>query len=85
MPVIILVLLAVSLFDLARRPTIRRLALRNLTRRRGEAALVVLGSLLGTAIITAAFIVGDSLGASVTRPRANRISAPSTRSCAPSG
>ncbi|MBA2609598.1 MAG: FtsX-like permease family protein [Actinobacteria bacterium] len=62
---VILILLVVSIYDLIRRPTIRRLALRNLTRRRGEAALVILGSLLGTAIITAAFIVGDTLGASV--------------------
>ncbi|HVE94831.1 MAG TPA: FtsX-like permease family protein [Acidimicrobiales bacterium] len=51
-------------FDALFRPTIRRLAVRNVTRRRGEAALVVLGSLLGTAIITASFIVGDTLGAS---------------------
>ena len=51
--------------DLIFRPTIRRLALRNLTRRRGEAVLVILGSLLGTAIITSSFIVGDTLGASM--------------------
>lgn len=58
-------LVAVVLHDLARRPTIRRLALRNVSRRKGEAALVVLGSLLGTAIVTASFIVGDTLQASV--------------------
>ena len=63
MPLILLVVLLVAI-DAIRRPTIRRLALRNVTRRRGEAALVMLGSLLGTAIITAAFIVGDTLGAS---------------------
>jgi putative ABC transport system permease protein len=62
---VIVVLLAVSLYDSIRHPTIRRLALRNVTRRRGEAVLVILGSLLGTAIITAALIVGDTLGASV--------------------
>jgi putative ABC transport system permease protein len=49
----------------ARRPTVRRLALRNEARRKGEAVLVVAGSLLGTAIITASFIVGDTLGASI--------------------
>ena len=63
--ILIVVLLAVSLFDLIRRPTIRRLALRNIARRRNEAALVILGALLGTAIIAAAGIVGDSLGASI--------------------
>ncbi len=62
---LIVVLLLVSIVDGVRNPTIRRLALRNVTRRRGEAMLVVLGSLLGTAIITAALIVGDTLGASV--------------------
>ncbi|MEY2399149.1 MAG: putative transport system permease protein [Actinomycetota bacterium] len=67
MPLVVLIvaLLGVSAVDAVRNPTIRRLAMRNLTRRRGEAVLVVLGSLLGTAIITAAFIVGDTLGASV--------------------
>lgn len=59
-PVVLLIL-----HDLLRRPTIRRLALRNVTRRKGEAALIVAGSLLGTAIVTASFIVGDTLRASV--------------------
>jgi putative ABC transport system permease protein len=35
------------------------MARRNISRRRGEAALVVAGALLGTAIITSAFVVGD--------------------------
>lgn len=61
---IVVILALVSLVDAIRRPTMRRLALRNVSRRRSEAALVMLGSLLGTAIITAAFIVGDTLGAS---------------------
>ncbi|MEY2472631.1 MAG: putative transport system permease protein [Actinomycetota bacterium] len=65
MQFVIVALLLVSIVDAIRNPTIRRLALRNVTRRRGEAMLVILGSLLGTAIITAAFIVGDTLGASV--------------------
>lgn len=43
---------------------LRRQALRNVIRRPGEAALVVLGSLLGTAIIVGSFAVGDSLRAS---------------------
>ena len=60
LPVAVLIL-----HDFVRRPTIRRLALRNVARRKGEAALVVAGSLLGTAIITASFIVGDTLRASI--------------------
>ncbi|MEY2465017.1 MAG: putative transport system permease protein, partial [Acidimicrobiaceae bacterium] len=37
----------------------------NVRRRKGEAVLVVLGSLLGTAIITSSFVVGDTLNASI--------------------
>ena len=62
---VIVAICGTILHDLVRRPTIRRLALRNVARRKGEALLVVLGSLLGTAIITASFIVGDTLGASI--------------------
>ena len=41
------------------------MALRNLSRRRTEAALVVGGALLGTAIITSAFVVGDVIDGAV--------------------
>ena len=44
--------LGVILFDGIFRPTRRRLAVRNMSRRRNEALLVVLGAMLGTAIIT---------------------------------
>ena len=60
LPIVVLIV-----HDLVRRPTIRRLALRNVARRKGEAALVIAGSLLGTAIITASFIVGDTLRSSI--------------------
>lgn len=63
--VVLAVLLPFVLFDFAFRPTIRRLALRNIVRRPGEAALVVGGSLLATALITASFIIGDSFGSSI--------------------
>ncbi len=58
-------LLALPLHDLVRRPSLRRFALRNLVRRRSEALLVVGGSLLGTAIITAALVVGTTFETSV--------------------
>lgn len=48
----------------ARNRVLRRQALRNVVRRPGEAALVILGSLLGTAIIVGSFAMGDSLRAS---------------------
>jgi putative ABC transport system permease protein len=50
---------------LLRRPVLRRLALRNAIRRPREAALVVLGSLLGAAIITGSAVVGDTMNASI--------------------
>ena len=43
----------------------RRLALRNISRRKGEALLIVAGSLMGTAIITASFVVGDTFNSSI--------------------
>jgi putative ABC transport system permease protein len=44
-----------------RGPLARRLALRQVNRRRAEAALVVAGSVLGTAIIVGSLVVGDTL------------------------
>src|SRR5260221_7259834 len=55
------------LFVLVRKPVLRRLAVRNASRRPRETALVILGSLLGTAIITGSLIVGDTLGSSIRR------------------
>jgi len=61
----VIVVVAVTAFDLLFRPGLRRLALRNVSRRKGEAVLVVAGSMLATAIITSSFVVGDTLGASI--------------------
>jgi putative ABC transport system permease protein len=63
--VITLLVSAPFLFILARRPILRRLAVRNAVRRPREALLVVLGSLLGAAIITGSAVVGDTMDASV--------------------
>src|SRR5215211_7260128 len=53
--------------------TTRRLALRQINRRRGEAALVVAGSVLGTAIIVGSLVVGDTLDASVRQDAHRRL------------
>lgn len=58
-------LVAVSGWDMVRGRGLRRLALRNVVRRPIEAVLVVAGASLGTAIITSAFVVGDTFDASV--------------------
>ena len=56
---------AVAAFIAVRRPVLRRLALRQVARRRGEAALIIGGSVLGTAIIIGSLVVGDTLNFSV--------------------
>ena len=60
---ILAALVALLLLPLAvtavRQRTLVTMAMRNIRRRRGEAALVVAGALLGTAIITSAFVLGD--------------------------
>lgn len=48
-----------------RLPFLRRLAWRQVRRRPAEAALVIVGSMLGTAIIVGSLVVGDTLNASV--------------------
>src|ERR671914_83870 len=59
-----LVLVAVAWLA-ARRPVLRRFALRDVMRRPGETALVIAGSLLGTALIAGSLIVGDTLDSSI--------------------
>ena len=54
-------------YVLVRRPVLRRLALRNVARRPRETMLVILGSLLGTAIMTGSFVVGDTFTSSIRR------------------
>jgi putative ABC transport system permease protein len=56
--------LLVVAWQVIKRPMIRRFAGRDVMRRPGESALVVAGSLLGTALIAGSFIVGDTLDAS---------------------
>jgi putative ABC transport system permease protein len=56
---------AVAAFIAVRRPFLRRLAFRQVARRRGEAVLVIGGSVLGTAIIIGSLVVGDTLNHSV--------------------
>ncbi len=62
--VVLTLLIPPILFDLLLRPSIRRIGLRNVARRPGEAALVIVGSMLATALIVASFMVGDSFGTS---------------------
>ncbi len=64
--VVVVVLSLPALFVFAFRPVQRRLALRYPARRPIEAALVVLGTLLGTSIITGSLIVGDTIDRSIT-------------------
>ncbi len=58
-------LLVAVLWIAVRQSVSRRLAFRQLGRRRSEAVLAIVGSTLGTAIIVGALVVGDTLGFSV--------------------
>ncbi len=57
--------LLVSAHDAIRRPILRRHALRNVVRRPSETAIMIGGALLGTAIITASFVIGDTIDGSI--------------------
>jgi putative ABC transport system permease protein len=65
LPALVAVSLGVVGFQAARRPVLRRLAIRDASRRPKETLLVIAGSLLGTALITGSLIVGDTLDSSV--------------------
>ena len=66
----ILLLLAAALtapllWSAVRSPATARLAVRNVSRRRGEAVLVTGGAMLGTAIIVASMVTGDVIDGSI--------------------
>ncbi len=63
--VLLAVLALVPPIVLVTSPMHRRLALRNAVRRPREALLVIVGSMLATALITASFVIGDSFRASI--------------------
>lgn len=58
-------LVLLSVVDLLRNRLLRRLTIRGLLRRKGEALLVVAGAMIATAIVTASFTVGDTLVGSI--------------------
>lgn len=66
MPLVLVLILSLPFVAvLVARPVLRRLAVRNAVRRPREAMLVIAGSLLGTAIMTGSFVVGDTFDASI--------------------
>jgi len=70
--VLVVVLLAAIAVVALRNRVFFRLGIRNASRRRGRAALIVTGLMLGTAIITASFATGDTMSSSI---RASAIAA----------
>ncbi|HET6358061.1 ABC transporter permease [Streptomyces sp.] len=77
--------LAALLLVAVRQPVSRRLAFRQLARRRTEAALVISGSVLGTAIIVGALVVGDTLNFSVRQEAYRTLGPVDERIVAPPG
>ena len=57
--------LAYPLFIRIRNPILVRMAFRNATRRPGQSLLIIMGLMLGTAIIASAFTIGDSVSYSI--------------------
>lgn len=57
-----LLVTAAVIFSMLRQPTLRRIGLRNVTRRKWNTVLVVLGSMVGTALISGSLILNDSVG-----------------------
>ncbi|MFE6781576.1 ABC transporter permease [Streptomyces sp. NPDC057680] len=68
-----------------RQPVSRRLAFRQVARRRTEAALVIGGSMLGTAIVIGALVVGDTLNFSVRQEAYRTLGPVDERVVAPPG
>jgi putative ABC transport system permease protein len=66
-PVPAVILSLPFLYLLWRRPVLRRLAFRNAARRPRETVLIIAGALLGTAIITSSYVVGNTLTSSIHR------------------
>jgi putative ABC transport system permease protein len=64
-PVPAVILSLPFLYLLIRKPILRRLAVRNASRRPRETVLIIMGALLGTAIITSSYVVGDTLTSSI--------------------
>ena len=73
LPVAVVVVSIPFLVVAARKPVLRRLALRNASRRPRETALILLGALLGTAIITGSATVGDTLGSSIRQGASTKL------------
>src|SRR5512143_615334 len=62
--VLIVIIISLALIAL-RRPVFFKLGLRPIPRRRAQSMLIVLGLMLATLIITAAFVTGDTLSHSI--------------------
>jgi putative ABC transport system permease protein len=59
--VVIAVFIIVGILAL-RNSSLRKMAARNLGRRKGNTTIVIIGLLVGTAIVTSSFVMGDTLG-----------------------
>ena len=73
MPVLVGVVFLTVFVIASLQPMLRRLGVRDATRRPRETALVIAGSLLGTALITGSFVVGDTLDSSIRAAVRNQL------------
>jgi putative ABC transport system permease protein len=59
--IVVIVFLIVGILAL-RNSSLRKMSARNLGRRKGNTIIVIVGLLVGTAIITSSFVMGDTMG-----------------------
>jgi putative ABC transport system permease protein len=63
--IVLALVLAVTLYVAVRNPVIFRLGIRNVPRRKAQTALIVIGLMLSTLIMSAAFATGDTINYSI--------------------
>ena len=75
--IVLLVLLGASLAAVAavwsRNPILFSIGLRNIPRRKAQSALIILGLMLSTVIVAAAFSIGDTVNYSITNDTYNKL------------
>src|SRR5947209_12105912 len=63
--VVLVLVLAITVYIAVRNPVIFRLGIRNVPRRKAQTALIVVGLMLSTLIMSAAFSTGDTVNHSI--------------------
>ncbi|MCA1724308.1 MAG: hypothetical protein LC748_08715, partial [Thermomicrobia bacterium] len=63
--IVLAVVLAITVYIALRNPVIFRLGIRNVPRRKAQTGLIIIGLMLSTLIMSAAFATGDTINYSI--------------------